>query len=107
VGVINHGQLLAVGSPQQLRSRTSEPRLYLTGKFPQTAIEQVRACDLVGKMEQQDSRLILDLKDINRSHEIVTLLVKSGAEIDEVQKEQADLEEVFLSLVDEENRAEK
>jgi ABC-2 type transport system ATP-binding protein len=106
VGVINHGQLLAVGSPEELRSRTSEPRLYLTGKFPPQAIEQVRANDLVKKMEQQDNRLVLDLKDINRSHEIVALLVKSDAEIDEVQKERVDLEQVFLNLVEEE-RADK
>lgn len=106
VGVINHGQLLAVGSPEELRSRTSEPRLYLTGKFPLQAIAQVKASDLVKKMEQQNDRLVLDLKDIRRSHEIVTLLVNSGAEIDEVQKERADLEEVFLSLVEEEKRAE-
>ena len=51
VGVINHGQLLAIGSPEELRSRTSAPRLYLTGKFPPQAIEQVRANPLVKKME--------------------------------------------------------
>jgi len=107
VGVINHGQLLAMGSPEELRSSTSTPRLYLTGKFPQRAIEQVRANPLVKKMEEDNNRLVLDLTDLSRSHEIVALLVWSEAELDEVRKEKADLEEVFLSLVEEERQVEK
>jgi ABC-2 type transport system ATP-binding protein len=107
VGVINHGQLLAMGSPDELRSSTSAPRLYLTGKFPQQAIEQVRANPLVKKIEVEGNSLRLDLTDLGRSHEIVALLVRSEAEIDEVRKEKADLEEVFLSLVEEERRVEK
>ena len=55
----------------------------------------------------QNNRLVLDLTDLRRSHEIVTLLVRSEAEIDEVRKERADLEEVFLSLVEEEKQGEK
>jgi len=107
VGVINHGQLLAMGSPEELRSSTSTPRLYLTGKFPQRAIEQVRANPLVKKMEEDNNRLVLDLTDLSRSHEIVALLVWSEAELDEVRKEKADLEEVFLSLVEEERQVEQ
>ncbi len=107
VGVINHGQLLAIGSPEELRSRTSAPRLYLTGKFSPQAIEQLRVNSLVKKIDQHNSRLTLDLTDLTRSHEIVTQLVQAEAQIDEVRKEKADLEEVFLSLVDEEKQGEK
>ena len=107
VGVINHGQLLAVGSPEELRSRTSAPRLYLTGKFQPEAIEKLKADPLVKKMDKHNSRLVLDLTDLSRSHEVVTLLVKAEAMIDEVRKEKADLEEVFLSLVEEERGGEK
>jgi ABC-2 type transport system ATP-binding protein len=107
VGVINHGQLLAVGSPEELRSRTSAPRLYLTGKFSPEAIEQVKANPLVRKMDKHNSRLVLDLTDLSRSYEIVSQLVQAEAQIDEVRKEKADLEEVFLSLVEEEKRGEK
>jgi ABC-2 type transport system ATP-binding protein len=107
VGVINHGQLLAVGSPEELRSRTSAPRLYLTGKFSAQAVELVRTNPLVKKMDQHNNRLVFDLTDINRSHEIVAQMVKAEGQIDEVRKEKADLEEVFLSLVDEEKKGEK
>jgi ABC-2 type transport system ATP-binding protein len=107
VGVISHGQLLAIGSPEELRSRLSEPRLYLTGKFPSRAIDEVKANGLVKKIEKEDDRFVLELTDLNRSHEIITVLVQAGAEIDEVRKERADLEKVFLSLVEEDERVEK
>jgi len=44
------------------------------------------------------------LNDLTHSHEIVTRLVNAGVQIDEVRKEQADLEDVFLQLVEEEKR---
>ena len=49
----------------------------------------------------------MDLNDLARSHEIVTQLVGAGVQIDEVRKEQADLEDVFLRLVEEEKRGEE
>lgn len=103
VGVINHGQLLAVGSPADLRSKTSVPRLYVTGQglTPQV-VDGLKSHTLVQKIQQQNGRLVLDLTDLTRSHEVVTQLVKAGVQIDEVRKEKADLEEVFLTLVEEE-----
>jgi len=105
VGVINHGQLLAVGSPSDLRSKTSAPRLYVTGNgFSMQILEDVKNNTLVKRVQQQNGRLTLDLEDLTRSHEIVTQLVNAGVQIDEVKKEQADLEDVFLKLVEEEKR---
>jgi len=106
VAVINHGQLMAAGSPADLRSRTSAPRLYVTGKLDPQVVEGLRANPLVTKLEQHNSRLVLDLSDPSRSHELVTQMVASGAQIDEVRKEKADLEEVFLALVEEEKTGE-
>lgn len=108
VGVINHGQLLAVGSPSDLRSRTSAPRLYITGQgITSQMIESLRGNALVGKVQQRNGELIVDLNDLSRSHEIVAQLTGAGVQIDEVRKEKADLEEVFLRLVDEEKQGEE
>ena len=108
VGVIHHGQLLAVGSPADLRSRTSAPRLYIVGQgiTPQI-VERLRENTLVGKVQQRNGELIVDLNDLTRSHEIVAQLAGAGVQIDEVRKEKADLEEVFLGLVDEEKQGEE
>jgi ABC-2 type transport system ATP-binding protein len=108
VGVINHGQLLALGSPTDLRSRTSAPRLYVTGQgFSSQVIDGLRGNALVSRVQQHNGQVIMDLNDMTRSHEIVTQLVGAGVQIDEVRKEKADLEDVFLRLVEEENRGEK
>lgn len=108
VGVINHGQLLAEGSPAELGARTSGPRLYVSGQgFSQQILEQIKSNPLVKRTQQQNGRLVLDLADLTRSHEIVTQLVTAGVQIDEVRKEKIDLEDVFLQLVEEEARAEE
>ena len=108
VAVINHGQLLALGSPADLRSRTSAPRLYVSGQgFSPQVIESLRANRLVSVMRQSNGQVILDLTDLSRSHEIVAQLVGAGVQIDEVRKEKVDLEDVFLRLVEEENRGEE
>lgn len=108
VGVISHGQLLAMGSPSDLRSKTSAPRLYVTGQgFTAPIVEDVKNNVLVKRVQQQNGKLVMDLDDLTRSHEIVTQLVRSGVQIDEVRKEKADLEDVFLRLVEEEKRGEE
>jgi len=108
VGVINHGRLLAVGSPSDLRSKTSVPRLYVTGqRIKPQIVESMKSNMLVNKIQQQNGKLIMDLNDLSRSHEIVTQLVGAGVQIDEVRKEKADLEDVFLQLVEEERQSEE
>jgi len=108
VGVINHGQLLAIGSPSDLRSKTSAPRLYVTGQgITAQIVEDMKNNALIRKLQQQNEKLVMDLTDLTRSHEIVTGMVKAGVQIDEVRKEKADLEDVFLLLVDEEKRDEE
>ena len=107
VGVIHHGQLLAVGSPADLRSRTSAPRLYIVGQgITSRIIECLQENALVSRVQQRNGELLVDLNDLTRSHEIVAQLAGAGVQIDEVRKEKADLEEVFLRLVDEENQGE-
>ena len=108
VGVINHGQLLAVGSPSDLRSTTSAPRLYVTGQgITSQVVEAVKNNVLVKRAQRQNGRLIMDLEALSRSLETVTQLVMTGEQIDEVRKEKADLEDVFLRLVEEEKRGEE
>jgi ABC-2 type transport system ATP-binding protein len=91
-----------------LRSKTSAPRLYVTGQgITSQIVEDVKNNTLVKRLQQQNGKLILDLEELNRSHEIVTQLVNAGVQIDEVRKEKADLEDVFLQLVEEEKRGDE
>ena len=105
VGVIHRGQLLAVGSPAELRSRVSAPRLYVSGQgITSQIVEEIRMNSLVVNVQHRNEKLVMDLQDLARSHEIVSQLVQAGVRIDEVHKERLDLEDVFLQLVEEEGR---
>jgi ABC-2 type transport system ATP-binding protein len=70
-------------------------------------IESLRANTLVNAVRQSNGQVVMDLTDLARSHEIVSQLVDAGVQIDEVRKEKADLEDVFLRLVEEERRGEE
>jgi len=103
VGVINHGKLVAMGSPEELRARVSRPRLEIKGRnFTAEAIAQLAAQPVVEQVESKDGRLVVQLKDASESAPLVSLLVRAGAEIEEVKKLNASLEEAFLTLLKEE-----
>jgi ABC-2 type transport system ATP-binding protein len=100
--------LLAIGSPADLRSRTSAPRLYVSGQgLSAHVLDDLRASTLVSGVRKRNGEVVMDLTDMSRSHEIVAQLVGASVKIDEVRKEKADLEDVFLRLVDEEKRGEE
>ena len=103
VGVINHGKLVAIGSPEELRAQASRPRLEIKGRnFTPEAIAQLSALPAVEEVESREDSLIVELKDAGESASLVSFLMRAGAEIEEVKKLNATLEEAFLALLKEE-----
>jgi ABC-2 type transport system ATP-binding protein len=117
VGVIRSGKLLAVGSPDELRANTDAPRLEVIGEgFSEEALAAARSAPGVARVELQpaprgveganghDGRLLIELRGEARGAPIVSALVGAGARIEEVRRDRASLEEVFLSLMEEDQR---
>lgn len=103
VAVIRKGKLLAVGRPDELRIRTGEPRVEVIGRgFTQDMLNLLRARPEVSAVESQDNRLSIHLRQTVQVAPLVSLLVGAGAEVEEVLKDKASLEEVFLMLMEEE-----
>jgi ABC-2 type transport system ATP-binding protein len=103
VAVIRQGKLVASGSPDELRRTSGKPRLEISGGgFSAAAISALQAHPQVAAVSSVDSRLVIDLKQPCSSAPFVSLLVNAGAQIEEVQKGKADLEDAFLSLLEEE-----
>lgn len=101
VGVVRNGQLLAMGSPEQLRSQAGKPRLEVRGSgFTPTVLQELRARTEVSELVQRDGGLLIGLNQSVETAPLVSLLVYGGVQIDEVRKGHADLEETFLSLVE-------
>lgn len=103
VGVIRQGRLLTVGNPDELRLRTGGPQAEIVGSgFNDQMLAQIREQPEVAKAELQNNHFTLELRGENRVGPLVGLIVKSGGEVEEVRKGKASLEDVFLTLMEEE-----
>ena len=103
VAVIRQGRLLAVGHPDELRARTNGPRVEVIGRgFSQDAMSMLRGRPEVSAVESEDNRLSIHLRQAGEVAPLIKLLVSAGVEVEEVLKDKASLEEVFLKLMEEE-----
>jgi ABC-2 type transport system ATP-binding protein len=62
----------------------------------------LRARPEVVAAEVQNSHLIIDLREETDTAPLVSLLVSEGVQVEEVRRGKASLEEVFLTLMEEE-----
>jgi ABC-2 type transport system ATP-binding protein len=103
VAVIREGKLLAIGHPDKLRARAGGPRVEIVGRgFSDRALQLLRARPEVVAAEVQNQHLELDLREETDTAPLVSLLVGAGVQVEEVRRGKASLEEVFLTLMEEE-----
>jgi ABC-2 type transport system ATP-binding protein len=100
VGVIRQGRLVAYGDPDRLRARASVPRVEIAGSgFNQAVLEALRSRPEVNRVELRDGHLSIDLISDVEVAPLVRLIVDAGGAVEGVHKERASLEEVFLTLM--------
>ncbi|MFH1999531.1 MAG: ABC transporter ATP-binding protein [Planctomycetota bacterium] len=105
VGVISRGRLLALGTPDELGRRGEGSTLVIRGSaFNDQALHSLRALPEVKRVELEDSELMIETCRDAGAAPMVRLLVDAGAEIEEVRRSKASLEEMFLKLVAEESQ---
>jgi ABC-2 type transport system ATP-binding protein len=103
VAVIRQGKLLAVGSPAELRSRGGAQRTEIAGRgFSDAMLAALRQQVDVSQASVENGRLILVLKDGASVAPLISLIVREGGEVQEVRSGQGSLEDVFLTLMEEE-----
>jgi ABC-2 type transport system ATP-binding protein len=102
IGIIRKGELVGLGSPGELRAQAGKPHLTITGKnFSSQVISDLQTRPEVLSVDQYNNRLTIQLKKMIETAPLVSMLVSSGAQVEEVTKSQSSLEEVFLTLVNE------
>ena len=120
IAVINKGKLVATGIPDELKNQRSSERVRITGRGfvgnsenagnneqsePLDAvIKMLKARDDITDAEHRDEALHIDLADNANMTPIISLLIREGFGIEEIIKEKASLEEVFLKIMDEEEK---
>jgi ABC-2 type transport system ATP-binding protein len=101
VGVINRGKLVAMGSPDELRSRTGKPSIEVIGSgFGERVVSLLRSRPEVAGVEAKGDRLLIALHGNNNTSQLVSLILEAGGQVEEVHKGKASLEEAFLSLTE-------
>ena len=105
VGVIRQGKLLTVGNPDELRLRKGGPQAEIVGHgFNEQTLVLLRERPEVANVELHNSRLTIELRGESEIGPLVSLIVRSGGEVEEVRRGKASLEDVFLTLMEEENK---
>jgi ABC-2 type transport system ATP-binding protein len=100
VAVIRDGRLIAEGSPEDLRARTGAPHLDIVGRgFGEGLMSGLRGRPEVESVALVDDHLDIHLREDVDPAPLVTLIVASGAEVQEVRRSQTSLEDVFVTLM--------
>ncbi|HWQ46742.1 MAG TPA: ABC transporter ATP-binding protein [Longilinea sp.] len=103
VAVIRHGRILSIGTPDTLRLKQGGSRIEVIGKgFNEALLSQLRQRSEVHSLELKEHHLTISLNGQPETAPLVSLIAAAGVEIEEVRKGAASLEEVFLTLMEEE-----
>jgi len=103
VAVIREGKLVAIGHPDELRAQAGGPRVEIIGRrFNERVLDLLRARPEVVAAEVRNQHLEIDLREETDTAPLVSLMVSAGVQVEEVRRGKASLEEVFLTLMEEE-----
>ena len=105
VGVIRKGKLLALGNPDELRLREGGHKIEIIGRgFDEKTLTLLRARPEVKQAELRNGRLMMDVHGESKIGPLVTLIVQCGAEIEDISRGGESLEDLFLTLMQEEDQ---
>lgn len=105
VGVIRRGKLLALGNPDELRLREGDNKVEIIGDgFDEQTLTLLQARPEVQHAEIQNGRLMIDIRGKNKIGPLITLIVQSGAEVEDISRRGESLEDLFMTLMQEENQ---
>lgn len=100
VAVIRAGRLITVGSPDLLGVQHGEARLVFIGRgFRQELVDHLERHPLIAGVEMTEDRLVVGLHEDASASSLVRQVVQSGADVEEVRRHKANLEDVFLTLM--------
>ena len=105
VGVIREGKLLKVGNPDELRMNTGGPQAEIVGHgFSEQTLSLLREQPEVAHAELQNSHILIELRKEGEIGPLVSLIVQSGGEVEDIRRGKASLEDVFLTMMEEEKK---
>lgn len=102
VAIIKNGQLIAEGKPDQLRANVGSTQVEIIGSgFSKPVLNSLQSHPSVSSVKTQNNHLTIDLIEEKLIPDLVAILVSNGAQIEEIQRRKANLEEIFLEVIGE------
>lgn len=104
VGVLRAGKLLAVGTPQEVRSGSRRAQVEIAGRgFSDVLVSMVGRRPEVRsvRIAEAGARLAIELRQDADVAGVVAAIVGGGGEVEEVRRGSATLEDAFRALVEE------
>jgi ABC-2 type transport system ATP-binding protein len=102
VAVIRQGRLVAIGHPDDLKARSATRAEIVGHGFTDAILVLLNSQPGVTRAELRNGRIALELADSAETSPLVSLIVRSGGAVEEVRKNKGSLEDVFLTLMEEE-----
>lgn len=101
--VLRQGQLVAAGALEQLRRQRAAPSVEIVGAgFTDSVLALIHRRPEIAIVKRLDNRLLLQLSGDVAVAPLISLLVESGADLEEVRKHPADIDYVLAKLMQEE-----
>lgn len=97
IGIINHGELIALEDTQKLVGMAREKVIVLTAAAPVTNLPSDPLFEKVEQVDAQTLKITYN-KDTANAGQVLTSVQAAGVEIVDVTTKEADLEDVFLNL---------
>ena len=101
IGVVSRGRLIAHGHPDALRAARGGEQIEIVGRSLEAGTTLLANVRSVRSATMRNGRLVVQLERGASAAPIVATLVQGGAEIEEVRRDAASLEDVFMSLIEE------
>jgi ABC-2 type transport system ATP-binding protein len=106
VAVVRQGHIVASGHPDELRARAGGTRVEIVGRgFHERVLASLRGRPEVAAVSATNGHLAIDLHIDVDTAPLVSSLVAAGAQVEEVRRGKPSLEDVFLTLMQEEEHA--
>ena len=105
VAVIRSGKLMTIGNPDELRFGKGGLKVEIIGRgFNEQTLSLLQSRTEVERAEIQLNHLLIELRGQSGVGPLVTLIVQSGGEVEEIRRTGTSLEDLFLTLMKEENQ---
>ena len=103
VAVLRRGRAIAAGPLSVLRSRCAAPTVEVIGRgFTEQVVGLLSRRPEIAAVKRVDNRLLLELTGEYDTAPLVSLLVESSADVEEVRKHAASLDAVYAAVLQEE-----